>query len=94
MQKWENKPKMGFYCWPNMALTNPWIRPNIWSHFERENRREKEEKREEEEEEEEEEGRRSSKPRSRGMELTLDMNSIMDHMDFVWHSRKDYEFQT
>ena len=53
MQKWEKKPKMGFYCWPNMALTNPWIRPNIWSHFERENRREKEEKREEEEEEEE-----------------------------------------
>ena len=28
------------------------------------------------------------------MELTLDMNSIMDHMDFVWNSRKDYEFQT
>ena len=47
-----------FYCWPNMALTNPWIRPNIWSHFERENRREKEEKREEEEEEEEEEKKR------------------------------------
>ena len=58
MQKWEKKPKMGFYCWPNMALTNPWIRPNIWSHFERENRREKEEKREEEEEEEEEEKKR------------------------------------
>ena len=28
------------------------------------------------------------------MELTLDMNSIMDHMDFVWNSRKDCEFQT
>ena len=27
----------------------------------------------------------------KGMELTLDMNSIMD---FVWNSRKDYEFQT
>ena len=22
------------------------------------------------------------------MELTLDMNSSMDHMDFVWNSRK------
>ena len=43
--------------------------------------------------EEEEEG--GFKPRSSyGMELTLDMNSIMDHMDFVWNSRKDYEFQT
>ena len=50
---------MGF-GWPNMVLTNPWIRPNIWSHFEIENRREKEEKREEEEEEEEEKKERSS----------------------------------
>ena len=61
MQKWEKKPKMGFYCWPNMALINPWIRPNIWSHFERENRREKEEKREEEEEEGEGEKFKQSK---------------------------------
>ena len=27
------------------------------------------------------------------MDLTLDMNSIMNHMDFVWDSRKVYEFQ-
>ena len=43
------------------------------------------------------------KPRSRpkrygcldfGMELlTLYMNSIMNHMDFVWDSREGYEFQ-
>ena len=29
-----------------------------------------------------------------GMELlTLYMNSIMNHMDFVWDSREGYEFQ-
>ena len=78
MQKWEKNPKMGFYCWPNMALTNPWIRPNIWSHFERENRREKEEKREEEEEEEEEEKERSSR-NQKGLEL----------YGFVWISCLD-----
>ena len=46
------------------------LRPN-WSQFGRGNRGEEKEKRrrEEEKEEEEEEGRRSSKPRSRGMEL-------------------------
>ena len=27
------------------------------------------------------------------MELTLGMDSIMDHMNFVWDSRKVYEFQ-
>ena len=27
------------------------------------------------------------------MELTLGMDSIMDHMNFVWDSRKGYEFQ-
>ena len=53
---------------------------------------------EEEEEEEEEDGGAKIKPRYGTldfcMKLTLDMNSIMDHMDFVWNSRKDYEFQT
>ena len=29
----------------------------------------------------------------KGMELTLGMDSIMDHMNFVWDSRKVYEFQ-
>ena len=28
-----------------------------------------------------------------GMDLTLDMNSIMNHMDFVWDSKEGYEFQ-
>ena len=28
------------------------------------------------------------------MELTLVMDSIMDHMDFVWNFSKNYEFQT
>ena len=27
------------------------------------------------------------------MDITLDMISIMNHMDFVWDSRKVYEFQ-
>ena len=27
------------------------------------------------------------------MDLTLDMNSIMNHMDFVWDSIEVYEFQ-
>ena len=40
--------------------------------------------------EEEEKKKQSQK----GMELTLCMDSSMDHMDFVWNSRKFYEFQT
>ena len=60
-------------------------------------------RREERRGEEEEEEEKMEEPRSSqqgmelwifGMELTLYMNSIMDHMDFVWNSRKDYEFQT
>ena len=79
---------MGF-CWPNMALTNPWpwIRPNIWSHFERENRRERRGRRRREE------GEKFNQDQ-KGMELTLDMNSSMNHMGFVGDSRKVYEFQT
>ena len=44
-------------------------------------------------------GRSSSKAKLRYgtldfcMELTLGMDSIMDHMNFVWDSRKGYEFQ-
>ena len=51
-------------------------------------------------EEEERKGKKREEPRSskaklqRGMELlTLYMNSIMNHMDFVWDSREGYEFQ-
>ena len=55
------------------------------------------EEEEEEEKEEEEEEEKPSKPRYGTldfcMELTLGMDSIMDHMDFVWDSRKVYEFQ-
>ena len=77
------KKKMGF-CWPNMALTNPWIRPNIWSHFERENRREKEEEREEEEEEEKKKRRRREvQPRSKRYG-TLEW--CMNLWDFAWIS--------
>ena len=64
--------------------------------MEKKGRRGKERRREEEEE------KRKKKKRRRGdqakrygtmvlsMELTLDM----DHMNFVWNSRKVYEFQT
>ena len=49
----------------------------------------------EEEEEEEEKKRRSGDQakQAKGMDITLDMISIMNHMDFVWDSRKVYEFQ-
>ena len=39
----------------------------------------------------EEEKKRGSS--QKGMDLTLDMSSIMNHMDFVWDSRKVDEFQ-
>ena len=59
--------------------------------------REGQEEEEEEEKEEEEEEEKPSKPRYGTldfyMELTLGMDSIMDHMDFVWDSRKVNEFQ-
>ena len=51
-------------------------------------------KRREEEEEEEEEKKRRRKIKQKGMELTLVMNSSMDHKDFVWNSRNVYEVQT
>ena len=43
--------------------------------------------------EEEEEKKRRREIKQKGMELTLGMDSIMDHMNFVWDSRKFYEFQ-
>ena len=57
-----------------MAFSNPWdLKTKLVSFVEKKNRGEEKEKRrrEEEEEEEEEEGRRSSKPKSRGMELWI-----------------------
>ena len=70
-----------------MALLNPcYKRPKVVSFGGEEENVKRRRRREEEEEEE-------IKPRSRGMDLTLDMNSIMNHMDFVWDSRKVYEFQ-
>ena len=76
-----------------MALANIGFKDPIWSHFgdqsrEREkSKTKKRKKRRGRGRREEEEGGTKIK----GMELTLDMNSIMD---FVWNSRKDYEFQT
>ena len=42
----------------------------------------------------EEEERRRREAKIKGMKLTLGMNYSMNHMDFVWNSRKVYEFQT
>ena len=64
-------------------------RPN-WSHLGRGTKRDGER---EEEEEEEEEKKRKRGSSQKGMDITLDMISIMNHMDFVWDSRKVYEFQ-
>ena len=76
----EAKNGFFFYCWPNMALTNPWIRPNIWSHFERENRREKKRKRKKKKRRREGEKFKQSKRYGTNLDI--------DHMEFVWHSRK------
>ena len=63
-----------------------------WSHLEKEQtveRKRGEEKREEEEEEEKKKRRKEKRRREKkkqsqkGMELTLGMNSSMDHMEFV-----------
>ena len=79
---------MDFLVLAKHGLNKTWIRAKIWSHFGGPNRRERErgeEKREEEEEEEEKKRRRGeAKIKQKGMELTLDMNYSMDHMDFVW----------
>ena len=58
-------------------------------------RREKEERKKKKRKRKKREEPRSSKAKlQRGMELlTLYMNSIMNHMDFVWDSREGYEFQ-
>ena len=77
-----------------MALTNMGFKTKNWSHLGKDQtveRREKERRRGRGREEEE---KRRGKQGQRGMELTLVMESIMDHMDFVWKSRKAYEFQT
>ena len=80
-----------------MALTNMRFKDQNWSHLRRDQKRGEEgEKRKREKkrrgrrrrEEEEEE------IKQKGMELTLGMSFNMDHMEFVWNSRKVYEFQT
>ena len=73
-----------------MALTNMDLKTKNWFHVGEEQtvKRGKEKRKKKKR-------RRGRRWRSqKGMELTLDMNSIMDHMDFVWNCRKDYEFQT
>ena len=72
-----------------MALTKHGIRANGLSFLrdqtvERERREEKREEEEEEEEEEKKRRRGEAKIKQKGMELTLDINYSMDHMDFVW----------
>ena len=51
------------------------------------------EKREEEEEDGGDQASQKGMETTLSMDLTLDMNSIMNHMDFVWDSREVYEFQ-
>ena len=74
-----------------MALTKSGFKTKNWSHLvgdqtvERE-RREKERRRRGRGRERKE----IKQAKIKGMELTLDM----DHMNFVWNSRKVYEFQT
>ena len=93
---------MGFIYLAKHGLNKHGLKTKNWSHLvgdqtvERDRgerrRREEERRRRGRRRREEEEKKRSHD--KKGMELTLDMNSIMDHMDFVWNSRKDYEFQT
>ena len=74
------------------GLNKTWDNSKFGLIFERPNRRDGEgrgkERRKGRRREEEEENQRSHD--QKGMELTLDM----DHMNFVWNSRKVYEFQT
>ena len=87
---------MGFLVLAKHGLNNTWIRANLVSFLrdqtvERERGRGKERRRGRGREEEE---KRKKMEEQKGMELTLCMDSSMDHMDFVWDSRKVYEFQT
>ena len=83
-------PKMGFTKRPNMALAKMGFKDQIgliWGKKNMENKGRRGRRREEEEE-------GGFKPRSSKVwKLTLIMHSMrfgMDHMNFVWNSRKDY----
>ena len=76
-----------------MALANMGFKDQIWSHFGDQNR-EREKRKRREEEKEKKKKKRKKKRSQKGMELTLGMSFNMDHMEFVWNSRKVYEFQT
>ena len=65
-----------------MALANMGFKDQNWSHLGEEETVERE--RGEQNERRRGRGRRWRSQASQGMELTLDMNSSMDHMDFVW----------
>ena len=101
MQIKKVKPKMGFIYLAKHGLNKHGLKTKNWSHLVRDQTVEREREEEKREEEEEEERRRRGEEGEAkqakvwnldfGMELTLDMNSIMD---LVWNSRKDYEFQT
>ena len=70
-----------------MALTTQWDKSKWSLIFERPNSRERGEEKKKRKEEEGEKFKQGQK----GMELTLCIDS---NMDFVWNSRKVYEFQT
>ena len=81
-----------------MALKNMDLKTKNWSHLGEEQtvKGGKEEKRKRKKNKRRRGGGRSSKKvwkLNLSMELTLGMDSIMDHMDFVWDSRNVYEFQ-
>ena len=88
---------MGFLVMAKQGLRKIWILKDQMGLIceGRPNRKRERRRREEEEEEEEEKKKKDGGDQaSQGMELlTLYMNSIMNHMDFVWDSREGYEFQ-
>ena len=88
---------MGFLVMAKQGLRKIWILKDQMGLIceGRPNRKRERRRREEEEEEEEEKKKKDGGDQaSQGMELlTLYMNSIMNHMDFVWDSREGYDFQ-
>ena len=95
------EPKNGFLMAKQGLSLHGNLKTNLVS-FGENRRGEEGEKREEEEEKKRRRGDQASQrygyldfgmETTLSMDLTLDMNSIMNHMDFVWDSREVYEFQ-
>ena len=72
------------------GLNKTWDLRQIWSHFGRPNRREERGERKREKKRKRKRRRREEKRKARPKRYgtNLGMNSSMDHMDFVWNSRK------